>query len=296
MAMAGSDLFVGGRLTPRNYPSPTRSYILRNDGGRFTDVTSRSLPELVQPGGMITDAVWIDFDGDGSVDLVTAGEWMPIQFYRNNGKRFVNVTGTTGLPPLRGWWYSLATGDFDNDGRPDLVAGNLGLNYTYTTSKDGRFGVYAADFTGTARRTSSSRRRSTGPSTHTPASRRWARRSTRSVRGIHTYGSFATASVREAFGQALQNALHYQTDTFASVVLPQRRRREIFRVATPEPRADRADQGESSPTDVDGDGHLDLIVAGNIYDAEPNTPRADAGNGLWLRETERVSFDPVRAE
>jgi len=59
------DLFVGGRLTPRNYPYPARSYVLRNDGGHFTDVTEEVAPELVHPGGMITDAVWIDFDGDG---------------------------------------------------------------------------------------------------------------------------------------------------------------------------------------------------------------------------------------
>jgi hypothetical protein len=72
------DLFVGGRLVPRNYPYPTRSYLLRNDGGRFTDVTEQLAPELVTPGGMITAAVWIDFDGDGRLDLVTAGEWMPL--------------------------------------------------------------------------------------------------------------------------------------------------------------------------------------------------------------------------
>ncbi|PYO99131.1 MAG: hypothetical protein DMD60_02410 [Gemmatimonadetes bacterium] len=142
------DLFVGGRLAPRNYPYPTRSYLLRNDGGHFTDVTEAVAPEFVHPGGMITAAVWIDFDGDGRLDLVTAGEWMPLQFYRNEGARFRNVTASMGLPPLRGWWYSLATGDFNHDGRPDLVAGNLGLNYTYTTSQRGKFGVYAADFTG----------------------------------------------------------------------------------------------------------------------------------------------------
>src|SRR5919197_1716559 len=142
------DLFVGGRLTPLDYPAPTRSYILRNDGGRFTDVTEAVAPELVHPGGMITDAIWVDFDGDGRLDLVTVGEWMPIEFYHNDGTRLRNVTRSTRLPPLRGWWYSLAVGDFDHDGRPDLVAGNLGLNYTYTTSKASRFGIYAADFTG----------------------------------------------------------------------------------------------------------------------------------------------------
>ena len=146
------DLFVGGRLTPRSYPYPTRSYVLRNDGGYFTDVTEQVAPELVHTGGMITDAAWVDFDGDGRLDLVTVGEWMPIQFFRNEGKLFRNVTESTHLPPMRGWWYSLAVGDFDHDGRPDLVVDNLGLNYTSTTSKDNKFGIYAAHFTATRAR------------------------------------------------------------------------------------------------------------------------------------------------
>ena len=104
------DLFVGGRLTPRTYPYPTRSYLLRNDGGKFTDVTEQVAPELVSPGGMITDAAWVDFDGDRRLDLVTVGEWMPIQFFRNEGATLRNVTQSTRLPPLRGWWYSLAVG------------------------------------------------------------------------------------------------------------------------------------------------------------------------------------------
>src|SRR5436309_168924 len=142
------DLFACGRLTPRNYPAPARSSLLRNDGGKFTDVTEQVAPELVRPGGMSTAAVWIDFDGGGRLDLVTAGEWMPLQFFHNAGTRLRNVTASMGLPPLRGWGYGLGTGDFNHDGHPDLVAGNLGLNYTYTTSEKGKFGVYAADFTG----------------------------------------------------------------------------------------------------------------------------------------------------
>ncbi len=287
------DLFVGGRLSPRNYPAPTRSYLLRNDGGHFTDVTAEVAPELVNPGGMITDAVWIDFDGDGRLDLVTAGEWMPIQFYRNDGKRLRNVTQSTRLPPLRGWWYSLATGDFDNDGRPDLIAGNLGLNYTYTTSKDSTFGLYAADLTGNRTTDIILTQRIDGKEYPFAGLAPLGQAIYTIGLRYPTYGSFAQASVAQLLSPSqMQTAIHYQTDTFASLYLHNEGGGKFSLSALPN-LAQIAPIKGIIAHDVDGDGHLDLIVAGNLYDAEPNTPRADAGNGLWLRGNGRGHFTPV---
>lgn len=288
------DLFVGGRLTPRNYPYPTRSYLLRNDGGgRFTDVTAEVAPELANQGGMITDAVWIDFDGDGRVDLVTAGEWMPIQFYRNDGKRLRNVTESTGLPPMRGWWYSLAVGDFDHDGRPDLVAGNLGLNYTYTTSKESRFGVYAGDFTGSRTTDIVLTQEIDGIEYPLAGMASLGQAIYPLALKFPTYGSFAKASIQQAFSSAqLKNALHYQTDSFASVYLHNLGGGSFSSVPLPN-MAQIAPIKAIIADDVDGDGNLDLVVGGNLYDAEPNTPRADAGNGLWMRGDGRGHFTPV---
>ena len=287
------DLFVGGRLTPRDYPNPARSYILRNDGGRFTDVTGEVAPELARPVGMITDAVWIDFDGDRHLDLVTTGEWMPITFYRNDGRRFVDVTSATHLPPTRGWWYSLASGDFDGDGRPDLVAGNLGLNAGFATSKESPLGVYAGDFTNN-RTTSVVMTQKVNGVEHSlggmvPLGREIYTLSLR----YPTYGSFADAPLRQLFGASqLDKALHYEVDTFASVYL-HNDGKGAFSLSPLPKLAQIAPIRSLLVEDVDRDSHLDLIVAGNQYEFEPNTPRADAGNGLWLRGDGRGHFTPV---
>ncbi|HST07059.1 MAG TPA: VCBS repeat-containing protein, partial [Gemmatimonadaceae bacterium] len=287
------DLFVGGRLTPRRYPFPTRSYILRNDGGHFTDVTAQVAPDLVQPGGMITDAQWIDFDGDGRLDLVTTGEWMPVQFYRNEGGRLRNVTSSAGLPPMRGWWFSLAVGDFDRDGRQDLVAGNLGLNYPYTTGKDSKFGVYAGDFTGEGRTDVVLAEQVDGKDyPHAGIAQLADAMYTLGIR-FPTFGSFANTTMDQAFGEAaLKKALHYQADTFASIYLHNDGGGKFTALALPN-LAQTAPIRAIVAQDVDGDGNLDLIVAGNLYDAEPNTPRADAGNGLWLKGDGKGRFVPV---
>ena len=287
------DLFVAGRLTPGDYPAPTRSYLLRNDGDHFTDVTEQMAPGLVQPGGMVTDAQWIDYDGDGKPDLVTVGEWMPIRFYHNEGSRFRDATADVGLPPTRGWWYSLAVGDFDHDGRPDLVAGNLGLNYSYTTSKDSPFGVYAGDFSGSRR--NDVVLTTTIDGTEYPLAGLSPLGQDIYTLGIRfpTYGSFATQSIRQLFTPAqLQSALHYQADTFASMYLHNEGKGHFSASALPNA-AQIAPVKGILPIDIDGNGQLDLLLAGNLYDAEPNTPRADAGNGLWLRGNRKGHFTAV---
>jgi hypothetical protein len=242
---------------------------------------------------MITDAVWVDFDGDGRLDLVTVGEWMPIQFYRNDGERLRNVTQSTHLPPLRGWWYSLAVGDFDHDGRPDLVAGNLGLNYTYTTSRESRFGIYAGDLTGNRTSDIVLAQDTNGTEYPLAGMAPLGREMYQLTSLFPTYGSFANATIGQLFSRAqLQHALHYQTDTFASVYLHNDGGGRFTASALPNAAQIAPIKGIIAQ-DVDGDGNLDLIVAGNLYDAEPNTPRADAGNGLWLRGDGRGRFRPV---
>jgi hypothetical protein len=235
----------------------------------------------------------VDLDGDRRPDLVTVGEWMPIQFFHNDGGRFTNVTAATQLPGTRGWWFSLAVGDFNGDGRPDLVAGNLGLNHSYTTSRDSMFGVYAGDFT---------RNRSTdviltqmlngkeyplaglvplGREIYTVGLR------------FPTYASLASAPITQIFDSTqLRPATHYQADTFASVML----RNEgggHFSLQRLPALAQIAPIRGVVVTDVDADGHADLLVAGNLYDTEPNMAPADASNGLWLKGDGRGGWTAV---
>lgn len=127
------DLFVGGRVVPGEYPLAPASFLLRNDSGKFTDVTDTLCPQLSDL-GMVTSALWSDVDGDGTSDLILAGEFMPITMLRNTGTEFVNVTQKAGLSKTSGWWNSLASADFDNDGDIDIIAGNLGTNSRFRAS------------------------------------------------------------------------------------------------------------------------------------------------------------------
>ncbi len=277
------DLFVGGRLAPRNYPYPARSYVLRNDGGRFTDVTESIAPELARPHGMITAAVWIDFDGDGRLDLVTAGEWLPLEFFKNDGTRLRDVTPSVGVGPTRGRWYALAAGDFNHDGRPDLVAGNLGLNHTFTTSPASPFGVYAQSFTGNQNTDIIFTKRIAGHDYPIAGASAIGQAIYTVGVQFRTFRAFSTASIDQLFGPAqLERALHYEADTFASLYL-QNNGGGTFTATSLPPLAQLSPIRGIVVHDVDGDGNLDLIVAGNLFDTEPNIPREDASNGLWLR-------------
>ncbi len=287
------DLFVGGRLKPGNYPQPVRSYVLRNDGDHFTDVTESVAPELAHAGGMVTDAAWVDFDGDGHLDLVTVGEWMPVQFYRNEGGHLRNVTQSMGMANTRGWWNSIAVGDFDHDGRPDLVVGNLGLNYSYTTSSASHFGVYGGDLSGN--RSSDIVFTQEKDGVEYPLAGMVPLGQDIYTLGVRfpTYGSFAQATIAQLFPPTrLKQAVHYQVDTFASLYLHNDGAGRFTSMPLPN-LAQISPVKSIVPYDVDGDGRLDLIIAGNLFEAEPNTPRADAGNGLFLRGDGKGHFTPV---
>ena len=140
------DLFVGGRVLPTAYPNAPRSYLLRNNGdGKFEDATAQISPQLQRP-GMVTAALWTDFNNDSWQDLILVGEYMPITFFKNEqGKRLVKAE-VKGLQQSEGWWKTVAAGDFDNDGDTDYIAGNFGLNTHYRASPDEPINVVYKDF------------------------------------------------------------------------------------------------------------------------------------------------------
>ena len=140
------DLFVGGRVIPGRYPETPESFVLINDGkGHFTNQTAAIAPQL-QKAGMITDAVWIDINNDTKKDLVVAGEWMPVKVFVNVNNTLQDQTKNYFDKDYKGWWNKLITGDFNKDGHPDLIIGNLGLNTQCRVSDKEPAELYYKDF------------------------------------------------------------------------------------------------------------------------------------------------------
>lgn len=139
------DLFIGGRIKPREYPFSPRSYVLENASGKFLDVT-KTLNQALEFPGMISTALWVDVNKDGRADLVMAGEWMPIRIFINNGKTFTEETSAYGLEHSNGWWNCLRAADLNKDGYVDIIAGNTGRNSFFKPTQEYPIKLTAADF------------------------------------------------------------------------------------------------------------------------------------------------------
>lgn len=275
------DVFVGGRHKPHQYPSPSTSAIYQNENGQLVNKTNELAPALKEL-GMVTDAQWADFDGDKDLDLILVGEWMPVTIFSNN-KGMLEKLDAPNLLDTKGWWFSIDQGDFDGDGDIDFIAGNLGLNYKYKTSPESPFDIYYKDFDGNGKGDIVLGYYNDGK--HYPL--RGFSCSSEQLPMLKDefkkYDVFAALDMEQAYGKAnLENALHYETDTFASHYI-ENLGNGSFKLRKLPNRAQLTNINDFLVRDFDNDGNLDVLCVGNLFVSEIETPRNDAGMGVFLK-------------
>lgn len=291
------DLLVLGRQTPGKYPFPTSSYILENismNGEvKYEDNTENFAPFLEQL-GMATSAVITDFNNDSWEDIIIVGEWMPITILENNKGVFENVTEKFELNETVGWWWSINEGDFDNDGDIDYIIGNNGLNYKYKATEDETFDIYVEDFDQNSKEDIVLSYYEDGE--QYPLRGRQC--SSQQVPGIKekfkNYDEFSTATLIDVYGEKnLKNALHYQVKSFASIYLENTK--DGFKIHQLPIEAQFSSINQILVDDYDKDGNLDILIAGNLYNSEVETPRNDASYGAFLKGNGKGEFQAIPA-
>ncbi len=293
------DLLVLGRLIPRNYPKPAKSYILKNisENGqaKFSDITDKIAPDFISL-GLATSAQITDINNDGWQDIIVVGEWMPIRIFENTKTSFKEVSKKILDPNIdtTGWWWSINEGDFDKDGDMDYIVGNLGLNYKYKANKDETFDIYVNDF-------DKDNKSDIVLSYYNEGEKfpvRGRECSSQQIPGIKNkfpnYESFSTATLEDVYAKEdLENGLHYQVKSFASIYLKNVHGK--FEIHELPIEAQFSCINQILIDDFDNDGNLDAVIAGNLHWSEIETPRNDAGMGLFLKGNGKSDFMAVKA-
>ena len=288
------DLFVGGRMTPRAYPLPTASHLLLNEGGTFKDVSREIAPQFAQL-GMVTDALWSDYDQDGDTDLLITGEWMGLKVFQQEKGKF-QVLGAPGLAHFTGWGFSLAEGDFDQDGDPDYIIGNLGRNYKYKTSYEEPFQVYLNDFDSNGSLDIVLGYYEEGTLYPLRGKQCSSEQMPFISEKFPTYDLFAKADLPTIYGEAsLDSSTTYRATDFRSVYI-ENRGKKGFAIKPLPVEAQFSAISAMLVEDFDGDGHLDLLTAGNLFASEVETPRNDAGVGMLLLGDGKGGWEPLSAQ
>ncbi|MCC6929884.1 MAG: VCBS repeat-containing protein [Gemmatimonadaceae bacterium] len=286
------DLFLGARVVSREYGRIPTSHLLQNDGsGRFADVTATLAPALVHA-GMVSSGAWLDYDGDGKLDLVVAGEWMAVRLFRQEGGHFVERSTEAGLASTEGWWNSVTVADLNGDARPDLVLGNLGLNSYVHASPSEPARLYVGDFfnTGSLKQLLTFYKHGTS---YPVAGRDDLVKLMPALRQKYpSFTSFGAATIEQIFPPAeLSKATVLEARMLASAVAIANGKG--FAVTTLPAEAQFFPVYGAVARDFDGDGTVDLLLGGNFNGVTPVYGRYDAGYGLFLRGDGGGTFTPV---
>ncbi|GAB3708791.1 VCBS repeat-containing protein [Spirosoma flavus] len=285
------DLFVGGRVVGFGYGKSPNSYLLINDGkGKFTDQTDK-LAKGLRKAGMVTDAIWTDYDGDKDTDLILAGDWMPIRVFANNKGAFEEIRSiTSDETPLNGFYQRIIAADFDRDGDIDLMAGNLGTNTKLQKTPDSQLHMWVKDVDNN-QSTEQIIAYNRGKDWYPLAFKDELGKQMPSIinKRFTDYVSFAGKKLDEVVkDDELKGAEEFTVNQFASIYLENQGGK--FVVHTLPMMAQVSKLFALQAIDIDHDGDLDVLGGGNFYGVSTYQGRYDASYGLVLRNDGKGNF------
>ncbi|MDB9913357.1 VCBS repeat-containing protein [Flavobacteriaceae bacterium] len=275
------DLFVGGRVIPDKYPYAPKSQLLINDKGIFTDQTKELAPQLLEA-GLITDAVFSDYDNDGDSDLIITAEWSPIKFYENKDGKF-ELASINSLNDTEGIWFSVEALDIDQDGDDDYLFGNLGLNSKFKATIEKPLHVFCDDFDDNGTYDIVFSKDYHGDLVPMRGRECSSEQMPFIAEKFENFISFAEASLEDIMGEDnLADALHYEVKNLSSICLINNGDGTFKKIQLPK-------EAQFSPimnftiADIDQDQSPEIIAIGNLYPTEVETTRYDASIGTILK-------------
>jgi len=285
------DLLVGGRVVPGKYPEIPATYLLRNEKGVYVDATHEVAPDLAHI-GMLTDAAWVDLMGDEKKELIVVGEWMPVQVLGFEAGR-LKKEEVPQFEKTNGWWNSIATGDFDQDGDVDVLLGNLGLNTDYTADLREPLCLYAGDFDQNGSVDPILTQFIDGKEYPIPSRDLLVGQLAAKRKTFQDYQTYSVATIQQVLTpEERTQAKVMECYQLGSVYVENLGEGNMDIQLLPW-ELQTAPLQDFHVEDMDGDGYLDVLAVGNSYATEVRIGRYDAFTGAWLKGKAGGGFEVI---
>ena len=275
-----NDIIIGNRIQTKKYPIHEPSIIYENISGKFYNNTYNIAPEY-ENFGIVNKVITTDFNNDGWEDFIAVGEWTNIGLFLNEEGKFRNISKENKIEDIYGLWFNIQETDVNNDGLKDYLIGNIGNNSKYKTDFEKPLKIFGDDFDGNGTHDLVLSYKYEG--NYVPL--RGKECSTQQMpfisEKIPTFEEFANASIQDIYGEEIIDSYERKVTSFESILLINNGENKFTLKKLP-PLAQSIPIITSDVIDINDDGYEDVIIAGNIYNTEVETPRLDNQFALIL--------------